>query len=554
MLKCTFMFIALLIGMLWALPTMAAPAANLRIAKIAELSGEVKVLKTGGERQFRAFKGMGLSEGDSIITGKDASVSVQLDEWKDIRIGGNSHVLISELKEVLETNSEQTTFSLLAGGLWGSIRKQLNLDSRFQIKTPTAVMGIRGTELYVRHSEEGTQVDLIEGEIMVASVQTVENEDGTTDEQRVETVMRAGQHIYLAAPAKDIADFIFEELTQDGLDDFALEMMQEIAETRPDVVTPETAEEVRRLVQQRQEQKGDEQPAPAPPNTRIIYDETVIPPAEPVVSEPVIPAINLLPIANQDVAVGATVDIRVPVSPSQAQLSVEYQEGVLSHEIVPATHTQFAELRLTGVTVGTHTVTVRASSAGYHDAVRTFEVTVIEAPIAPAGPPRIAIECESPSVTVGQQFSLALFLIGPVEDLCGLSIDLVYDSGLLSLLPYYSNDGRMPQPFRPGSLIDQHWTTAVNTDTPGSTTGYMNYAAVVAVPNPPASAAPGERLLIGEITFQALAPGSVDFVYDLVSRGGSPTEGNIRVILSDSAAQYLPYETSTVQVSIEPAQ
>ncbi len=374
--------VALLVGLCCVAPAaMAAPAANLRVAKVTALSGEVQVKKAGGEKSFKAFKNMGLTEGDTIITGKESSVTLALDEFKDVRIGENSQVLIRELRIALKEDAEQSTFSLLAGGLWGSIRKQLNLDSRFEIKTANAVMGVRGTELYVRHTEQGTIVDLVEGTITVASIRTVQGSDGTQEEQVVETTMQAGQRISLDAPAEQIADFIREELTPEGLDLFALQVLAEMAETRPDLVDPETAAGVRQLI----EQRLAEQPAtelPVPPPAVIIYDSSVVPAdTQEDDDEPPLPIAQLDTIDDLTLEIGESAIVTPHVEPFQAIISVTVDDpSGLEAEVAGSS---IPEIHLTGIATGAYRVTVRASLSGYASATTDFTVAVTAANAAP---------------------------------------------------------------------------------------------------------------------------------------------------------------------------
>ena len=62
----------------------AMAADTLRVAKITAGQGDVKVLRAGGEKSFPAFKGMGLTQGDTIITGKNGRVTLELAADKEL--------------------------------------------------------------------------------------------------------------------------------------------------------------------------------------------------------------------------------------------------------------------------------------------------------------------------------------------------------------------------------------------------------------------------------------------------------------------------------------
>lgn len=120
-----------------------------KIAKVLELSGDVQVKKGGGEKKFKAFKNMGLTQGDTIITGLDGKVTIELDKDKEVVIGSSTQLVISELVSSIKAESGKTSLNLLGGKVTVNVKEKLKGDSKFQIKTPTSVMGVRGTFFHV---------------------------------------------------------------------------------------------------------------------------------------------------------------------------------------------------------------------------------------------------------------------------------------------------------------------------------------------------------------------------------------------------------------------
>ena len=128
---------------------------NLKVAQVVKYSGDVKVMKSGGEKAFSVFEKMALSQGDLLITGKESTVTIKTDDEIEIKIAENSQVMISELIE--ENEQEKASFKLWAGGIWANLKNKLSVGSKFEIETPTAVMGVRGTKFYAKH-QEGKQI------------------------------------------------------------------------------------------------------------------------------------------------------------------------------------------------------------------------------------------------------------------------------------------------------------------------------------------------------------------------------------------------------------
>ena len=110
-----------------------------RVAVIIDLSGDVRISKSGGEKTFEAKKNTNLTHGDRIITGRDSWAKLSLDGNKEIKIDEKSYISLSELTYDKE-KGEKTGIKLFVGKLWTSIKKKLGKDDEFNISTPNAVM------------------------------------------------------------------------------------------------------------------------------------------------------------------------------------------------------------------------------------------------------------------------------------------------------------------------------------------------------------------------------------------------------------------------------
>ncbi|WP_339317898.1 FecR domain-containing protein [Paenibacillus sp. FSL R10-2734] len=146
-LKLTLSFI-LLFSILW--PAIVTEAKDsVKVGKITAVSGKSEVKKSGGTKKFNAFKGMAITQGDTIITGTDGQVSLDLDANKEVTIGANTTLTISQLVESAKALGGKTSLKLQNGQVLIKVKKKLDGDSRFEIETPTAIMGVMGTEFFV---------------------------------------------------------------------------------------------------------------------------------------------------------------------------------------------------------------------------------------------------------------------------------------------------------------------------------------------------------------------------------------------------------------------
>jgi len=146
-----------LLSMVLAKP---ADAKTVRVAVIASLSGEVTVKKGGGSQVYDAYQDMSLNEGDTIITGAEASVTLNLSHGDaDVTLGAYAEVNVSDLNT--SDGNKKSKLKIWAGSLWVKVKSLVGSDDEFEVETPTAVMGVRGTQFFVG-------VDPVTGQIKMA--------------------------------------------------------------------------------------------------------------------------------------------------------------------------------------------------------------------------------------------------------------------------------------------------------------------------------------------------------------------------------------------------
>jgi len=246
------------VNLLWELDVAAD---TLRAAKITAVQGDVKILRAGGEKHFPAFKSMGLTQGDTVITGKDGRVTLEIAADKELKIGENSRVMISELVQSDSTNADKTSLNLKAGQVYTNIKGKLSPDAKYEIRTPTAVMGVRGTQFFVTLAS-GVQAKVVtlEGNVVVTVPQLVTLEDGTTITQDVEIEVQPNQIFVQTGDMTDTGKYDLSTLTGDvALSLFVLETLKEISEEQPDLINPEILQNLEDMIERAREEQQQQQ-------------------------------------------------------------------------------------------------------------------------------------------------------------------------------------------------------------------------------------------------------------------------------------------------------
>ncbi|MEG0439504.1 MAG: FecR domain-containing protein [Solibacillus sp.] len=127
-----------------------AEAATSRVAIISKLEGTVEVQKFGGKKTLKGFKGMSLNQGDIVTTGKKSSVVLKFSngtsEDDTLILESSTKVTFSKLSI---KNGTTTKVSMLKGKAWVDVKSIKNKEDEFVLETPTAIMGVRGTNFFV---------------------------------------------------------------------------------------------------------------------------------------------------------------------------------------------------------------------------------------------------------------------------------------------------------------------------------------------------------------------------------------------------------------------
>jgi hypothetical protein len=133
--------------------------------KINFVQGKAYILQyTRGYKKIAAKVNQLVTPQDIIMTEAKAIVKVRLADGSSIHVRGNSRVKFAFVSK----RSQQINVG--KGGVLSQVSK-LQSRKSFQVTTPTAVAGVRGTKFIVEHDEksEDSSVDVYEGKVALSS-------------------------------------------------------------------------------------------------------------------------------------------------------------------------------------------------------------------------------------------------------------------------------------------------------------------------------------------------------------------------------------------------
>lgn len=116
-------------------------------ARLKVVSGTVMVKTVDKEEWSRVEGEMPLDPNDVVKTGPDGVAEVYLDDKGSMSLGRNTEL------EITATEQTDAIFSLNFGSLAAKVKHFLNDKFKMQVRTPSAVCAVRGTEFAVEHNQ-----------------------------------------------------------------------------------------------------------------------------------------------------------------------------------------------------------------------------------------------------------------------------------------------------------------------------------------------------------------------------------------------------------------
>lgn len=216
---------------------------NFREADVVDLFGTVNVKKSGGEKTFQAFKGMSLNTGDRIMTSDNSWILLNFDSDKEVKIDQNTDIVISEISFNENSGEQKTGISLWAGRIWASIKRGLGIRESFEVKTPTTVMGVKGTMFYVDRRDENTVVAVLDGRVYTVVTTGSYDDSGNYIKEELELMLEKNSKLTVDDIKNTAEDLIVKEVAIEELDLFILEeLVKNLKEKQ--LNDPDTSEDV----------------------------------------------------------------------------------------------------------------------------------------------------------------------------------------------------------------------------------------------------------------------------------------------------------------------
>ena len=135
------------------------------LGEITSLKGRLEIKKKESRSWVAAAPGMEVFYGDAIRTGDASEGVITLVDESFIKVHANSQIVMNTIISPLEKKNSVLMFF---GRVWSKISRKAMHRKLFEVQTPTAVCGVRGTDFETGAYEDGTTlVQVNSGEVAI---------------------------------------------------------------------------------------------------------------------------------------------------------------------------------------------------------------------------------------------------------------------------------------------------------------------------------------------------------------------------------------------------
>ncbi|MFH0924580.1 MAG: FecR family protein [bacterium] len=138
---------------------------------IVGIEGEAILYHGGGQETTKLNLNDLVNATDVIETKTGTKVKIRFEDSSILSLGENTKLEIKEQVYAEESKFRKFIFKTIIGNVRSLVGKSASKDSTFEVETPTAVMGVRGTTFITKViSPKMTQIIVLEGEVFAKNI------------------------------------------------------------------------------------------------------------------------------------------------------------------------------------------------------------------------------------------------------------------------------------------------------------------------------------------------------------------------------------------------
>jgi len=134
-------------------------------ARVTQVRGQVS------SRGVALGEGTAIRSGDQVETAEDGSTTIELADGSRLTLQPKSRMRVDTLGVLRGTQQQDASLTLSSGRVESRAAPQRGPAARYRIVTPTAAVGVRGTQFRVGAGDDATRAEVTEGAVAVDGAQ-----------------------------------------------------------------------------------------------------------------------------------------------------------------------------------------------------------------------------------------------------------------------------------------------------------------------------------------------------------------------------------------------
>ncbi|MDY0744070.1 FecR domain-containing protein [Paucibacter sp. R3-3] len=137
------------------------------VAQAVFVQGEVSLRHAGGSTPAPLRTGDELRSGDALVTGEQATLTLRFVDGSRLLVAPRSEVTVEELLVYGRSAVPAMRLQLQKGSADSKVQPSRERPADYQLKTPSLLLGVRGTEFRVQVSDDGrsARAEVLEGTV-----------------------------------------------------------------------------------------------------------------------------------------------------------------------------------------------------------------------------------------------------------------------------------------------------------------------------------------------------------------------------------------------------
>ena len=131
------------------------------------VKGDVRLVSASDGKEVKVKIGLKVQAKDVVVTGPDSRAKIIMVDKNEINVSPDSRVEIASYEFKPSENKKNAILNIVYGKVRAKVNQKYEGNNTFQVKTPTAVAGVRGTDFFTSFDKQAnlTRVVTFEGKV-----------------------------------------------------------------------------------------------------------------------------------------------------------------------------------------------------------------------------------------------------------------------------------------------------------------------------------------------------------------------------------------------------